>query len=194
MTNETKTLADATKPERMTVEEHSKYRYEKGREVGNERDSRMLVLREDYEKQKNALTKKRTAAVRRISRLDPDGGTFSISPNLDTASRRIVQSLQDEIKEAGQKLYELRPPVTQTVFDEVSKEKGYAVQESHRQHIAKALQQNDPVNAVAVEAYGIKLPEGWTERDGLLYPPTAVTPTAPAATSGDAEALAAWGV
>ena len=51
---------------------------------------------------------------------------------------------------------------------------------SHRHHVEIAIAGNKPVSAAAVAAYGIKLPEGWTQRGNLWHPPEAKpAPAAP---------------
>jgi len=46
-------------------------------------------------------------------------------------------------------------------------EQGYA-EDSHRYVLRQSISANEPVNAAAVEAYGIKLPDGYV-KEGELY-------------------------
>ena len=51
---------------------------------------------------------------------------------------------------------------------------------AHQRHITSRISKGDPVSVSAVAAYGIKAPEGWTQRGDLWYPPSPAAAVAPA--------------
>ena len=113
--------------------------------IASERDRRMLERRKAYEDERTKLTKQRTAAYRRISRLNPADNINSI----DSASQRIVQELQAKIKEMDKALHELSPPNQSKIFDEVASERGYDRSRNelaeHRKAVERAIREGKPV-------------------------------------------------
>jgi hypothetical protein len=160
---------DVTKPEQMTREEYSASNTATLNKVAALRDEMFKKQRQEYEAERTKLQKKRAAALKRISRLNLNGSTEEIDPNTDSASKRIIEGLQKDIKKIDETLFTLMPPIQTKVFDEAAKELGYDKKETHRGVVHDALVARKPVNAAAADAYGYaKLPEGYVKQ-GDLY-------------------------
>jgi len=211
MKNEMKTIDDATKPERMTPEE--RFKAIKNKTSG--RTDEELIFAGSYIRERDARVAAEKATITDKYRNEfVEGNTPTTKGKLLSSLRKTQRFGDKYAEEIGGKIEELvnqnwgaqlnasanwqltngKVAYGTTAIGKVGMDYARFITGKKLEMLKSRVEQNAPVNAVAVEAYGIKLPEGWTERDGLLYPPTAVTPTAPAATSGDAEALAAWGV
>jgi hypothetical protein len=160
---------DVTKPEQMTREEYSASNTATLNKVAALRDEMFKKQRQEYEAERTKLQKKRAAALKRISRLNLNGSTEEIDPNTDSASKRIIEGLQKDIKKIDETLFTLMPPIQTKVFDEAAKELGYDKKETHRGVVHDALVTRKPVNAAAADAYGYtNLPEGYVKQ-GDLY-------------------------
>jgi len=163
------TERDLTKPEQMTPEEYKTQSRQELDDVAAERDKLFIVARKEFEAKRDALHKKNTAALKRISRLNPDGNNEGVDPNIDSAGKRLVEALFTEIAARKKELYDLQPPSQSKLFEEASKKLNYKDRGNHRiQIVPVALAANLPVSKAAVDAYGITLPEGYVQ-DGELY-------------------------
>ena len=168
---------DVTKPEQMTPEEFTAKSTQEIKAVGTERDKLFILARKEYEDKRSSLTKKNNAALKRISRLNPNGGNESIDPNIDSAGKRIVESLFSEIQARKKELSELQPPIQSELFDAAANKLGYQDKGTLRQVVANAITEQKPVSVQAVDTYGITLPKGYTKQGELyVYQPATAKP------------------
>jgi len=84
---------DVTKPEQMTPEEFTAKSTQEIKAVGTERDKLFILAKKEYEDKRSSLTKKNNAALKRISRLNPNGGNVGIGTSSpDTYGFFVVNS------------------------------------------------------------------------------------------------------
>jgi hypothetical protein len=181
---------DVNKPEQMTPEEFTAKSTQEIKDVGTERDKLFILARKEYDDKRSSLTKKNSAALKRISRLNPNGGNESVDPNIDSAGKRIVESLFSEIEARKKELSELQPPIQSELFDAAANKLGYQDKGTLRQVISNAITEQKPVSSQAVDTYGITLPEGYTKQGDLyVYQPAVSETITPAAEVAPARRL-----
>ena len=168
---------DVNKPEQMTPEEFTAKSTQEIKAVGTERDKLFILATKEYDDKRSSLTKKNSAALKRISRLNPNGGNESVDPNIDSAGKRIVESLFSEIEARKKELSELQPPIQSELFDAAANKLGYQDKRTLRQIVSNAITEQKPVSSQAVDTYGITLPEGYTKQGDLYVYQPAVSET-----------------